>query len=172
MSADSESEARRRMRPSTITSLGDGALGFRKGGVRSQRSLSQQQASQGGVMCSLVRHLSGRPAEAAETRGPVARAPGFLFPGRSAAPVGGAERGVAHGGESEHRAWRGRRQCRRRCFGRFAMSAERCESGGGGFAGVGWLTRGRRAARRARERHGGGTWAAAGASCQFCYDRR
>ena len=31
-------------------------------------------------MCSLVRHLSGRPAEAAQTRGPVARAPGFLFP--------------------------------------------------------------------------------------------
>ena len=80
VSADSESEARRRMRPSTMTSLGDGASGFRKGGVRSQRSLSQQQASQGGVMCSLVRHLSGRPAEAAQTRGPVARAPGFLFP--------------------------------------------------------------------------------------------
>ena len=63
-------------------------------------------------MCSLVRHLSGRPAEAAQTRGPVARAPGFLFRGARHVPVGRAEReGASEGAE---RCARGRRLSRRR----------------------------------------------------------
>ena len=45
----------------------------------------------------------------------------------------------------------------------FATMVERCDWGVRSFAGLGRLTRGRRAARRADERHDGSAWAATGA---------